>query len=300
MRGRAEEMKERQPEKQEKGMAVGQSEKQAGRAAEEQMVNQFGKVSRFAVHAEKREGRTILSDISFTAPYKLMAPFEKPDGGIQIMPLCASAGIMRGDRQEFSYEAGEGADLEVLSQSFEKIHRMDGGSAYRHIGARAEKGSSLYCCPQPVIPFAGSAYDSETEIYLADRSTRLFWLEIICSGRIAHEEQFAFRRFSSLVRIYREGKLIYRDNTRYEPDRMPMRGLGMYEGYTHLANIFLSASFGDLREPIWEMIEKETECEGGVTLLPGGDLAVRIFGNRAQLLEKAAAQIKGLARKGIA
>ena len=227
MRGRAEEMTERQ------------------------QVNQFGKVSRFAVRAEKREGHTILSDVSFTAPYKLMAPFERPDGGIQIMPLCASAGIMRGDRQEFSYEAGEGADLEVLSQSFEKIHRMDGGSAYRHIRARAEKGASLYCCPQPVIPFGGSAYDSETEIYLADRSSRLFWLEIICSGRIAHEEQFAFRRFSSLVRIYREGKLIYRDNTRYEPDRMPMRGLGMYEGYTHLANIFLSASFGDLRESIW-------------------------------------------------
>ena len=279
MRGRAEEMTERQ------------------------QVNQFGKVSRFAVRAEKREGHTILSDVSFTAPYKLMAPFERPDGGIQIMPLCASAGIMRGDRQEFSYEAGEGADLEVLSQSFEKIHRMDGGSAYRHIRARAEKGASLYCCPQPVIPFGGSAYDSETEIYLADRSSRLFWLEIICSGRVAHEEQFAFfafRRFSSLVRIYREGKLICRDNTRYEPDRMPMRGLGMYEGYTHLANIFLSASFGDLREPVWDMLERETECEGGVTLLPEGDLAVRIFGNRAQILEEAAERIKGLARKGAA
>ncbi len=280
MRGRAEEMTERQPEK--------------------QTANQFGKVSRFAVHAEKQGERTVLSDVSFTAPYKLMAPFEKPDGGIQIMPLCASAGIMRGDRQEFSYEAGEGADLEVLSQSFEKIHRMEGGSAYRHIQARVEKDASLYCCPQPVIPFAGSAYDSETEIYLADQSARLFWLEIICSGRIAHGEQFAFRRFSSLVRIYREGKLIYRDNTRYEPGRMSMRGLGMYEGYTHLANIFLSASFGDLREPVWEMLEKETECEGGVTLLPGGDLAVRIFGNRAQLLEEAAERIKGLARKGAA
>ena len=63
------------------------------------------------------------------------------------MPLCASAGIMRGDRQEFSYEAGEGADLEVLSQSFEKIHRMDGGSAYRHIRARAEKAPLFTAVP---------------------------------------------------------------------------------------------------------------------------------------------------------
>ena len=44
------------------------------------------------------------------------------------MPLCASAGIMAGDSQEFSYHVKEGADLEVLSQSFEKIHKMDEGS----------------------------------------------------------------------------------------------------------------------------------------------------------------------------
>mgnify|MGYP005816601737 FL=1 len=112
---------------------------------EQQAENPFGKVSRLAVRAEKRNGRTILSDVSFTAPYKLMTPFEKPDGSIQIMPLCASAGIMRGDRQEFSYEAEEGADLEVLSQSFEKIHRMEGGSACRHIYDRVESSARLFC-----------------------------------------------------------------------------------------------------------------------------------------------------------
>ena len=35
-------------------------------------------------------------------------------------------------------------------------------------------------------------------------------------------------------------KLIYRDNTCYLPDQMPMEGIGMYEGYTHMANLFLS------------------------------------------------------------
>ena len=36
---------------------------------------------------------------------------------------------MAGDSQEFSYHVKESADLEVLSQSFEKIHKMDEGSA---------------------------------------------------------------------------------------------------------------------------------------------------------------------------
>ena len=84
--------------------------------------NQFGKTSRLAVQTEYRDGKTILSDVSFTAPYKLMHPFPKPNGGAQIIPVCASAGVMRGDRQEFFYQIGEGTELEVLSQSYDKIH----------------------------------------------------------------------------------------------------------------------------------------------------------------------------------
>ena len=88
------------------------------------MENKFGKVSRVSICAGKKDGKTILEDVSFTAPYKIMTPFEKENGGIQVMPLCASAGIMSGDLQEFSYQVRQGADLEVLSQSFEKIHKM--------------------------------------------------------------------------------------------------------------------------------------------------------------------------------
>ncbi len=287
------------------------------------MDNQFGKISRIHICAAQKEGRTILEDIAFTAPYKIMSPFQKENGGIQIMPLCASAGIMRGDSQEFSYCVREGADLEVLSQSFEKIHRMEGGSAARKIQVQVEKGGTLYYYPQPVIPFAGSAFDSDMEIHLEEESSRLFLLEIISCGRIACEERFAYRRFTSKVRIYRAEKLIYRDNARYEPEKMPMDGIGMYEGYTHMANIFLTMAdnpglIPDLTESIWQILEESAHkggrnetrsqddadtdvkgndaqvCDGGVTRLTGGDLAVRIFGFRAQTLQQIAEKIKNL------
>ena len=204
------------------------------------MDNKFGKISRISACAALKDGRTILEDLSFTAPYKIMMPFEKENGGIQIMPLCASAGIMAGDSQEFSYHVKEGADLEVLSQSFEKIHKMDEGSAARTIEVQVDKNATLYYYPQPVIPFAQSAFDSKMTIHLEDETSRLFLLEIISCGRNAHDERFQYRRFSSKVLLYRGDKLIYRDNTRYEPDKMPMEGIGMYEGYTHMANLFLS------------------------------------------------------------
>ena len=103
------------------------------------MDNKFGKISRISACAALKDGKTILEELSFTAPYKIMMPFERENGGIQIMPLCASAGIMAGDSQNFFYHVKEGADLEVLSQSFEKIHKMDEGAASRKLFPVAEK-----------------------------------------------------------------------------------------------------------------------------------------------------------------
>ncbi len=269
------------------------------------MDNKFGKISRIQACAARKDGKTILEDLSFTAPYKIMVPFEKENGGIQIMPLCASAGTMAGDRQEFSYHVKEGAELEVLSQSFEKIHKMDEGSASRTIDIQVEPNAILYYYPQPVIPFAGSAFDSTMTIHLADKTSRLFLLEVISCGRNAHEERFLYRRFSSRVRIYRGEKLIYRDNTCYEPDKMPMEGIGMYEGYTHMANLFLSEIYTgqdstdkeinlNLQEKIWQLLDEEPEIDGGVTRLTTGDLALRIFAHRAQILQQLADKIKKL------
>ena len=290
------------------------------------MDNKFGKVSRISACAALKDGKTILEDLSFTAPYKIMTPFEKENGGIQIMPLCASAGIMAGDSQEFSYHVKEGADLEILSQSFEKIHKMDEGSASRIIEVQVDKNAALYYYPQPVIPFAQSAFDSKMTIHLEDETSKLFLLEIISCGRNAHEERFQYRRFSSKVLLYRGEKLIYRDNTRYEPDKMPMEGIGLYEGYTHMANLFLSKlcnrdnvdggketnidgmdikkqmnSSGtgrtsdrtaELQEKIWQILDEDSEIDGGVTRLTTGDLALRIFGHRAQKLQQIAEKIK--------
>ncbi len=261
-------------------------------------INQFGKTSEMRIKASARDGKTILEDVYFTAPYKIMKPFEKEDGsgGISVMPLCASAGIMAGDVQKFDYAVGTGADLEILSQSFEKIHKMDDGSASREITIDVAAEGTLWYYPQPVIPFAGSAFDSKMEIRLADATSKLFLLDILSCGRSVSGERFAYRRFGSKVEIYRGEKLVYRDNTRYEPEKMPMEGLGMYEGYSHMANIFLTGGAdgytGELQEKIWGILEENPDCEGGVSQLASGDLAVRIFGNRAQVLQEIAEKIK--------
>lgn len=261
------------------------------------MNNQFGKVSRLNICTKAEGGTTVISDVSYTAPYKIMTPFPKASGGIRIIPLCASAGIMEGDSQEFTFSVGEGSELELLSQSFDKIHKMKEGEAVRRISARVEKNAAFYYYPQPVIPFADSAFSSTMDIQLEDETSRFFLMEIISCGRSASEERFQYRKYDSKVHIFRGGELVYRDNTRYVPAKMPMEGMGMYEGYTHMANIFLSGGTEEMKEEIWQILEAEVQCEGGVTRLAMGDLAVRILGRRAQVLQETAEKIKSLYEK---
>ncbi len=254
--------------------------------------NKFGKTSRLSIRTRCHDGKTTVEDLSFTAPYKVMTPFSKEDGGISIMPLCASAGIMEGDVQEFTFQVLEGSNLEFLSQSFDKVHKMKEGQARRTVTAEVKKDAVFCYYPQPVIPYAQSAFESDMKIHLEDESSKFFLMEIISCGRKASGERFQYRKYASKVSIWRSGSLIYRDNTRYEPEKMDMEGIGMYEGYTHMANIFLTGGSEELQQNIWEILEQEPECDGGVTKLVQNDLAVRIFGQRAQKLQEVAEKIK--------
>ena len=182
--------------------------------------NKFGKISRLSIRTGSRDGKTILEDLSFTAPYKVMTPFPKEDGGISIMPLCASAGIMEGDVQEFTFQISEGSNLEFLSQSFDKVHKMKEGLARRSVTAEVKKNAVFCYYPQPVIPYAQSAFESDMKIHLEDESSRFFLMEIISCGRKASGERFRYRKYASKVSVWRSGSLIYRDNTRYEPEKM--------------------------------------------------------------------------------
>ena len=77
--------------------------------------NQFGKVSTLSLDVDFKEEKTYLRDVSFTAPYKIMQPFPMEKGGIQVMLLSASAGIMEGDCQDFSFHIRSGARMEFFS-----------------------------------------------------------------------------------------------------------------------------------------------------------------------------------------
>lgn len=249
--------------------------------------NPFGRTSVLNVQAACKQGRTFLEHLYFTAPYKVMHPFEQKDGGLEVMLMAASAGIMEGDRQDFRFRVGSGARLTFVSQSYDKIHPMKEDCAKRTTSIDVAPGAVFCYNPQPTIPFQGSAFESAMTVHLADASS-CFWLsEIFSCGRYARGERFQYRFYHNLVEITRGDRLIYRDNTRFAPARMDMAGLGLYEGYTHLFNLFVTRP----KQPnlfvqqVRELLNAQPDCDGAVTELMDGDFALRVLGRRAQQLE---------------
>lgn len=252
------------------------------------MENKFGKTSTIRLSTRKKDGKAILEDVYFTAPFKIMSPFYQSPDSMQVMMLTASAGIMEGDVQEFEFTIGSGTTLEFCSQSFEKIHKMKTGQAVRHTAILIEEDAFFYYNPLPTIPFKDSAFKNTMDIRLASDTSRLVLCEILSCGRSASGECFAYRYYHSLIQVYKGGRLIYRDNTRYEPQLFGMESLGMYEGYTHLANLLVCNLEKDVswQERVRELIDGESKVTGGVTKLASGDYVVRILGRQAQKLQE--------------
>ena len=112
------------------------------------MENVFSKISKVNLKTTFKNEKTILEDVYFTAPFKVMTPFyKKDDDYIKVVVMSSSAGIMAGDRQEYNINVGENTKLELTSQSYEKIHKMEEGKAIRECKIKVEKDALLKIQP---------------------------------------------------------------------------------------------------------------------------------------------------------
>lgn len=260
-------------------------------------ANQFGQTSELRIHASCKNGQTFLSDVHFTAPFKIMQPFKKKDGSLQVMLLQASAGIMDGDRQRFLFEIDPGVKLEFISQSYDKVHPMKKDFAERTIEINAAHDSLFHFHPQPMIPFRDSKFINRMGIHLEDESSQFTLSEIFTAGRLGYgNERFAYTSYSNKVDIFRGDHHIYRDNTFFDPAEMDLEGMGMYEGYTHQANLFLTKRPDTsekiaFEESVQNLLDADEKTDGAVTRLVDDDYAVRILGRHAQDLERITTEI---------
>ena len=248
--------------------------------------NNYAKTCVLNVTADVKDGKNYVSDVYFTSPFKVMKPFHLNKNYMTVMMQTASAGILKGDTQELNFDIRDNASMELVSQSYEKLHKMDGGNARRDCTIKVGKNALFKYSPLPTIPFYDSGFDSTIHAELADDTSKLILMEILTSGRVAYGETFEYRYYNSLITVRKAGKLIYNDNTMFDPSEGEMNNIGVYEGYTHMANLLFfnmqdKASNLDL---IREIIDNTPNVTGGASIIQSGDTSVKLLGKTAQEL----------------
>lgn len=252
------------------------------------MNNQFYKPSILRIHATKKADKTVLKDVFFTAPYKIMNPFYRNDDFMTIMCMSSATGIMDGDLQEYEFTLDEGAKFEFISQSYEKIHRMLSGKASRTTKIDIKKNACFYYNPLPTQPFKDSAFESVVHVQLEDSSSSFIMKEIITGGRVSRGECFDYTFYHNLVEVCMGDTIIYRDNTRFNPSIMDLHSLGMHEGYTHMGTLLL---FHVNKTSAWckevqTYLDSLPSIEGGVTRINPTSYAIRVLGYQGEKLEQ--------------
>lgn len=251
------------------------------------MTNKFGKTSKLMIKAGLKNEQTILEDVFFTAPFKIMKPFYEKQDFMTVMCLAASAGIMEGDEQEYTISVNPGAKLEFVSQSYEKIHKMNNGSATRSAQLYVGKNAYLYYNPLPTLPFKDSAFTSKLEVHLEDATSKFILKEVLSAGRCSRGELFQYRYYHNHIQIYENETLIYVDNTRFEPQHMSLDSIGMYENYTHLGTLVLCHIPQKLNwfQEVRTLLDTTNDIQGGITQVNHATTVIRVLGYQADQIE---------------
>jgi urease accessory protein len=240
------------------------------------------------VHIETawRNNRTVLQKTFSHSPFKIADITEnKQQKELQLMIMSSSPGVLDEDDYQFEIDVAKDCRLTLQTQSYQRIFQMKKGASQTMI-IRLAEGAKLKYLPHPVVPHKASVFTSINKIYMADDAS-LVWGEVIACGRYRNDEIFQFTSYRSVTEIFRNGKLVVKENLLLAPQQTRLEALGQLEGYTHQATFI----FMDDTTPIENMVNMlaeelaaVTNITFGITLLPVNGFLVRLLGYGAEQL----------------
>ncbi|PUZ26701.1 urease accessory protein [Chitinophaga costaii] len=239
------------------------------------------------IEAGQREGKTYLQQAYCTRPFKVANIRE--DKTAPLLPLVimsASPGMLEGDVYDWKITVHDGAQLQLQTQSYQRLFTMEQGAQQRiHVAVGA--GAALHYLPHPTVPQAKSVFTGHTEIRL-QANARLLWSEIVTCGRKLNGEIFAFTRYQNLTEVYWKNKLVLRDNLWLEPQRWPLSGMGQQEGFTHQASLFCFDEQADMNahaDALYHLFAADEQVAIGISRTAYHGLMLRILGEGGEQLK---------------
>lgn len=174
---------------------------------------------------EKVCEKTHLTDNFSQYPAMVIHPIyldEKNPGLPYILLSTTSGGIVQGDRHEYKFTLGEEAEAVITEAAATKIYKMVFNYASKFTDIFLSKNSRLEYVPQEIIAYERSRWYQCTTFHVQE-SSKFLYSEIICPGRIAHNNEFwDFDAFFSKLIIEENGRLILFDSAAYSKKEKPV------------------------------------------------------------------------------
>jgi urease accessory protein len=228
------------------------------------------------------------------------------DEGFPGMPyvfiLSPTGGMLQGDRHALDITLGPGAQAHVTTQSATKIYEMDANYASQLQHIRLSEGAYLEYLPDITIPFKHSRFLSQTCISISATAT-LLYAEVLMPGRKHMDgELFQYDVFSSWVRAERlNGVELFTEKLVIEPERMPLRAVGVMGPFDVLGTVLLLTSRSRAERVFEEVPAAFTMSEGwaaGASHLPNdAGLLYKILGTESHVVLEQVRKFWALVRR---
>ena len=237
------------------------------------------------VEASRVGGRSRLTSCLAVAPLKIFSP--KPEADYTAAVLSSyGGGLVAGDSTRLRVRCGREAKLFLGTQAFTKVYKATAGQvAHQTLAGRIESGACVVSLPDPVVPYADSAFVQE-QVWHLDAKALLVLLDSGTAGRGARGERFHYRSYTSNTSIYWASELVLAERLSLQPERQHPDRVGAFGQYTAFANAFIVG--GPARAAIEQVLRRAlapmlTRQRSGATLVSlatprPGVLALRALG----------------------
>ena len=205
------------------------------------------------VEVSRVGGRSRLTSCLAVAPLKILSPKAEADYSTAVLSSYGG-GLVAGDCARLRVRCGREAKLFLGTQAFTKVYKTaDGKVARQELAGHIEAGACVVSLPDPVVPYADSAFVQE-QVWHLDAGASLILLDGGTAGRGERGEQFHYSSYTSNISIYLESELVLAERLRLQPKQQAPDRVGVFGQYTAFANAFI------VGDPTRSAVEEALRC----------------------------------------
>jgi urease accessory protein len=239
---------------------------------------------RLCLELESDQGRTVIVRQRSTPPLQIFGLQHDAEGAAYLQIVNPSGGLCEGDTLHVDITVHTGAHLYLTTTAATKIYPAEHGEVTRQqIRLYVASGAILEYMPLPLMPFAQAMYVQETTMHIEPGGVCMV-AEVLAPGRMARGERLDYRLVRSRVEGWMGEQLALSEQMRLEPLRYSPDGLGLLDGRSHLATLYVLASPSFAAWiPAWNRrLTEQFDASVGITELVQGGLVARLLADTAQ------------------